>query len=317
VPFPPDPLESISAGLEEATEQLFRIEPAPGKVGSPLCGGILDRQRILKGVQNHQVLTRNEIPHVCFAFPANEKDTSRQIFNARPFIHVDGMLRPHVVTRLKNRDIGRWEYTRFRAESNAVVTVDDDSAKHLSSSFPSPDAGDYTEEEAAVQASTPGPLEVSPETSEKVVAELPDASRPRKAESIGDAIAAMRSGQYDIAIEFLSKLVIERPDYHIGWLRLGHAQREKGVRIRDSQADTGASITLLTNAIKSFDKAVGHVSDNYKAQALYERSKAKYQLFRQNQDDVLKEGAKSDAVEAARLSPDTAYFSWVEYLEGK
>lgn len=320
VPFPYDPLEQIANGLESATEQLFSIAPLPWLPNSPLSGAIITRTRVLLGVHNKFNDAGSAPAHPCFAFPAKaKKGEISETIDSRPFLYVDRMLRPHVLTRLKNRDIGRWEFTRFRAEANAVISVDDNSLFNL---FPIPAAAEYPEpeeapavtpDESALRQSTEGQSVNDVATADVVLAPLPDADLCRPAETMGDAISAMRSGQFDVAMRYLERLTRERPSYHVGWLRLGHAQREKAVRLAENGA--GTAIPLLHDSLESFTQAMGHVSDSYRAQSLYERSKSFYHLFRLNHKDEHRDSAYRDAHDAASLSPDLTYLSWVEFLD--
>lgn len=95
---------------------------------------------------------------------------------------------------------------------------------------------------------------------------------------MSDAIEAIRSDDVDAAIPYFERLTHERPTYHIGWLRLGYARREKAVRM--AQSDPTEAVRLLTLSIADLSKAVGHIDPKYQAQALYERSKSAYHLAR-------------------------------------
>ena len=86
--------------------------------------------------------------------------------------------------------------------------------------------------------------------------------------SMSDAIEAIRSEEFDVAIPFFEELTRERPIYHIGWLRLGYALREKAVRL--AHEDLDEAVRLLNRALSALGKAAEHVDPEYQAQALYE-----------------------------------------------
>src|SRR5665213_3062853 len=54
-----------------------------------------------------------------FAFPCRKRVEGTEVWAADSMLHVDAMMRPHILTRVKGHDV--CEYTRFRAEANAVL----------------------------------------------------------------------------------------------------------------------------------------------------------------------------------------------------
>lgn len=313
VPFPHDPLAQIADALEQVTEELFSVEPLPwkafvdGQPNSALVGGLLCKKFVLHGNQmtplNGAISGEEEMR---FAHPGRKpKDgVEWESWKSSPFVLVDQMMRPHILTRLKEEAVGTWEYTRFRAEANAVITEDD---TVRISDLPLPRSQDYEtkeDKEAAAhgqQTAQGSQLETGPE-------------KEGVAETFDEAINAMRTEDYDAAIPFFEKLSFERPQYHIAWLRLGVALREKGVRVAEQNLQEGAE--LLKKAVEALTKASGHIDPDYQAQAFYERSKAHFQIVRfgitANAD---RQEARKDAEEACRLSPDPRLASWLELLE--
>ena len=315
VPFPYDPIDRIANALEAVTDQLFSVEPLPWKAGSVLAGGIADKGRLLQGVHSSAF---DDGTSLSFVFPARcGKDSQQQKLDASPFVFIDEMMRPYVLTRLKDRDNGTWEYTRFRAEANAVITQD---KAELLTQLPEPSQAEYgrSEEEAGLQVSeavvpVPPTVSAGPDEEDAAPPHVTLAPAPlRFPQTHQEAIQAIRDEDFEGAIQFFQQLVTQQPDYHIGWLRLGYAQREKAMRLRDSDA-IGAN-GLLATAIESLTKATEHHYDDQRARALYERSKAEHQLYRLAADQKYKADAVKDAEDACRLSPDTRYLTWVEYL---
>jgi hypothetical protein len=52
---------------------------------------------------------------VCVSSDAAKPADYREIWDAAPFVHVDSMFRPSILTRLVSESNGIWEYTRFLA----------------------------------------------------------------------------------------------------------------------------------------------------------------------------------------------------------
>ena len=110
--------------------------------------------------------------------------------------------------------------------------------------------------------------------------QTPNSPLPKREMSLSDAIEAIRSEEFDGAIPFFERVTRERPEYHVGWLRLGYARREKAVRI--AQDDSREAVRLLKLSLSDLAKAAEHVDPEYQARALYERSKSAYHLGRVN-----------------------------------
>ena len=309
VPFPHDPLAKIAEGLEQVTEELFSVEPLPWKVflegqaNSPLVGGFLSKGFVLRANQiiPSEVGSSAQSEVMKFVHPGRKPkgEVPWESWGSSPFVHVDQMMRPHILTRLKDEAVGTWEYTRFRAEANALITEDD---LDRLSDLPLPKPQDYPQDKEAV-------------AHEQTIEASADAKELRPAETFDEAINAMRAEDYDAAIPFFEKLSRDRPKYHIAWLRLGLALREKGVRVAEQDKEPGAE--LLKKSIQALTEAAGHVDPEYQGQALYERSKAHFQMVRFGLSvDGDRAAARNDAEEACRLSPeDPRFATWLEYLE--
>jgi len=306
VPFPHDPLAKIADALEKVTEELFSVEPLPWKVfvdgqpNSALVGGFLCKGYVLHGNQMTPSgrFGSGQPEEMQFVHPGRKLkgDLEWEAWRASPFVLVDQMMRPHILTRLKEEAVGTWEFTRFRAEANAVITEDDPS---WISDLPLPKSQDYEKEEDK-EAAASGQQKVEGTTLWNGAESL------AVAQTFDEAINAMRAEDYDAAIPFFEQLSHERPQYHIGWLRLGVALREKGVRVAEHDAEEGTD--ALKKSVDALTKAAGHIDPDYQAKALYERSKAHFQIVRfgmgANGD---RQEARTDAEEACRLSPDPKF----------
>lgn len=110
------------------------------------------------------------------------------------------MMRAYVLTRLKNPD-GIWEYTRYLAESNAVV---ERNAPELLENLPRPLISEYN-------GSEPQRALTLPEH---------DTTATQRADTMDDAIAAIRERDFDRAITFFEEYLEKQPNYHVGWLRV-------------------------------------------------------------------------------------------------
>ena len=303
VPFPALPIDKIANALEEVTEQLFRAKaeengPEPWNSRGVLTGAMMLPGKYLRGSGGSSFTPPDgvDVSELSFVFTFDQKRKEHEHWNAAPFAHLDASMNGYILTRLKNADLGTWEYTRFRAETSPVVPVDN--ADWLER-FPRPRPSDY-----------PQP-EVAPETPVAVArTKSPTApQQPAKALTFSDAIDEMRHEKFGGAIEFFRDLVKQRPMYHIGWLKLGIALRERAVREGED------AISLLEESIKALTKATEHTDPEYQASALYERSKARFRLARLEPKDTLLRDARKDAADASKISADTRYFTWVEYLE--
>lgn len=300
VPFPHDPLEGLADSLEDVTEQLFSINPLPSKhiVGgqsSPLTGCFYEGKTCLIG---NIAICSSETEcsiDLTFKFPAKEATgiTSEE-WSTHKLAYVDSMKRPHILTRVKDEQ-GTVEYTRFRAEANAVIirSHEEDSIIEI---IKPPKETDYAEQE-----------DDSSEDNSNGITQ-------------SQAIEAIKKEDFDTAITYFRELTITSPIYHTAWLRLGYALREKAVRLENGQEAND----LLLESIESFTKATEHINDSHKATAFYERSKAYLHLARRSFSDYNQlemipknsnlEKAEEDALKAFELSPYPKYESWLEYL---
>lgn len=304
VPFPHDPLGEVADALEAATDQLFSIAPLPtahekGGESSPLTGAFRAGRCFLHGGQM-ELLSEETSDAIQFQFPCRRKGEDNEVWQGNPLLHVDTMVRPHVLTRLKSHDV--WEYTRFRAEANAVLVKVNSGVTRI---LPEPAKAEYVSTE-----------ETEDEVTSQVIPNDHAVSLPTKGgiESMSDAIEAIRSEDYDGAISFFENQTRERPIYHIGWLRLGYSRREKAVRLAPDDADE--AIRLLKLSLEDLRKAAQHKDPAYQAQAWYERSKSSYHLARlESSDDSHKKACVDDAERAVSLSDEKKYFTWWEHIE--
>jgi len=289
VPFPHDALAEVSDALESATEELFSIPPLPAsheKEGrsSPLTGAFRVGRCFLHGSQLESLIDAPD-PSLQFVFPCRRRGDGLEAWPAGSFVHIDSMMRPHILTRVKGLDV--CEYTRFRAEANAVLVL--------------PNAG------IAEKLPDLAKSEYQPE-------QPPDPPTHSDGETTADALEAIRSEDYDTAIKFFEQLSQRRPEYHVGWLRLGYARREKAVRIVSERRDE--ALSLLQLAVEDLRRASAHADQEYRASAHYERSKAFYHLARFDSSDQLsQQHCKEEAIKASELSDQKKYQTWLEHLE--
>jgi hypothetical protein len=310
VPFPYDPLAEIADSLEAVTERLFSIQPEPlshekGGESSCLTGALRVGRRFLRGGQQ-DVIPSERGSELEFVFPC-KKNGDVESWPASAFVYCDGMSRVHVLTRLKGFDV--CEYTRFRAEANAVFVREDTG---LGRACPTPDVKEY---ETEPEADLDEPVLAPPAGGE------PGATRPAQESTLAAAIEAIRLDQFDRAVEILEAITTARPNYHVAWLRLGHARREAAVRQADKagavEGDKAAAIDSLHCAVSDLDRAAQHVERRFQALALYERSKTHYQLFRTARESAEWALANKDAEDALAITAEPKYQSWSEYLESR
>jgi hypothetical protein len=307
VPFPYDPINDVYRGLEQCTAELFSTEPKPtGKEGA-LSGCIGYRGQVIQGATPCPSDASDGTDNPSFIFEFKNSGSCKEKWSAGIFIHVDKMLRPYILTRLKD-DAGLWEYTRYLAESNAVVTV---SEPTYVQQLPIPSEDEYL---TGCEDETPE-ADAKPTTGQVTSTRAEPEEEP--CESIGDAISAIQTRRFPPAIEFLKAHLSERPNYHVGWLRLGHAKREYAVDLHaqsDSEEDSKQIRSLLESSLGDFRKAQDHVSDPYKAEAHYHGSKSYFRLYQYFQERDAIERAREEARIAAGLHPDSKFDSWIEYL---
>jgi hypothetical protein len=300
VPFPHDPLGEVADALEAATEQLFGILPLPtahekNGESSALTGAFRVGRCFLHGGQMES-LSEAASEEIQFAFPCRRRGET-EVWPGNSMLHVDAMMRPHILTRIKGHD--EWEYTRFRAEANAVLVQ---VSSGLPKMLPEPARAEYVsaEEEIPLPPLQQGAL--APPAPEHGI------------RSISDAIEAIRSEDYDGAISYFECLTQDRPTYHIGWLRLGYSRREKAVRLAPNYPED--AIQLLKVSLGDFKSAAQHVDPEYQAQAWYERSKSSYHLARlEPHNELHRMVCVEDAERAAALSGEKKFYTWWEYIQ--
>ena len=226
-----------------------------------------------------------------------------QMDTPQSFIYVDRMFRPYVLTKLRDA-AGLWEYTRYLAESNAVITV---GAPEFFDDFPVP-----------VEAEYEGPEEpgIEDTTSEGTHTGDASPSKDTRVRSMLEAVDAIRGRRFSDAIQYLETLVQDRPNYHVGWLRLGYARRELAVDIRQKTGSDAMSHQreLLELSLESLNKAKNHIGRQYKAEACYQASKTYYRLWLIEQTGTTLDKALEQGSDASATYPDSKYESWFEYL---
>lgn len=227
VPFPYDQIQCIYQELEECTFKLYEIEPSPTNARSCLCGSFAIGESVLKG-PGHGKMPDSwvKVEHESFVWGDRE---SQEIWEARPFIFLDKMMRPYLLSRLKD-EAGLWEYTRYLAESNAIYNL---TGPELFKLLPRPAGSEYARERAVAEESA----EVETEAVTPSHVEVNTRS---------DAIEAMKRRQFEPAISYWEVDLDKHRDYHTGWLRLGFCQRELGVDL--SETDTQRAMDLFTEA---------------------------------------------------------------------
>jgi len=293
VPFPYDQLQDIYRELEACTFRFFDIPPSAANEGSPLSGSFALKDSILRGPgYRHTPDTWLTVDRETFVWGKNGE---QELWDARPFVFLDKMMRPYLLSRLKN-EAGSWEYTRYLAEANAVYSLSNPDLLKL---LPRPEEADYRKDE-------PPPKDTTQTSSKGDMAETPACTRE-------EAFAAVRRRDFEPAIAFWKAEVDEKPYYHSGWQRLGFAQREYGVDLTDSEHDKAEQ--LLRESVVSFDHATGHGDPQYEAEAYYNRSKAHWRLWRLIGDTKEFDSAVDDAQTAAARFYDHRFVSWSEFLK--
>jgi hypothetical protein len=304
VPFPHDPLGEVADALEALTNQLFSTEPPPSSherdgQSNPLTGGFKVGRCLLHGGLM-EVLPEPESNGINFVFPCQRDCQQGEVWEANELVLVDSMMRPHMLTRLKGFSV--CEYSRFRAEANAVLVKNDCDINRI---LAEPLKSEYAPAE--------------PEVAENVPvgdADTPPVSRRPQELRMADAIEAIRSEEFDTAISYFEDLTAHNPNYHIAWLRLGYARREKAVRLPYS--DRSEAIALLNAATDDFLKSAGHSDQDYAALAWYERSKCWYHLSRLDPDvPTHREHSKQDASKALQCSDEKKFYTWWDHLESR
>lgn len=233
-----------------------------------------------------------------FSFPCQKRTDGVEVWPGGPMLHVDAMIRTHILTRIKGHEV--CEYTRFRAEANAVLVQTNSGITVI---VPEPAKVEYT----------PMHEEPSPELVPAHAATVP--APPQEQMSMSDALEAIRTEDYDEAISFFESLTRERPTYHIGWLRLGYSLREKAVRVAPSDPDS--AVRLLKLSLEDLRNAAGHIDLEYQAQAWYERSKSSYHLAKLEPavTETHRRSCLEDAEKAVGLSNEKKFFTWWAHVD--
>lgn len=300
VPFPYDRVNEVWLALEECTFRIFDMKPPACNVLSPLSGAFGQGSSILCGSgfckpEDSWQATDGDV-YYCWG------NAHREVWKARPFVHIDKMMRPYVLTRLRNEE-GEWEYIRYLAEANAVLRVNEPAWIKV---LCPPEKADYVIPEDKAAATT--------KAAELSVPATTSVPAPPAPQTRADALAAVREKQYEPAISFFRKEVEARPQYHSGWSRLGYAQREYAAHLMDSGNDLRAA-EVLKQAIESFGHGVQHEETRYSAEAYYHRSKAYWRLWRINRSAEDLDNAIEDANRAAKDYYEDRFVRWVEYLQ--
>ena len=117
------------------------MPPTAANDESILSGSLALKDSILRGAGYRDTPdTWQAVEHETFVWG---KKGDLEFWDARPFIFLDKMMRPYLLSRLKN-EAGSWEYTRYLAEANAVYSVSDPDLLKL---LPRPEESDYRKDE--------------------------------------------------------------------------------------------------------------------------------------------------------------------------
>jgi len=304
VPFPYDQVQDIYRELEACIFKIFEIPPTAANDESPLSGCFALKGSVLRGSGHYKTPENWTNPeHETFAWG---KQAELETWHARPFVFLDRMMRPYMLSRLKN-EAGSWEYIRFLAEANAVYSLSDPDLLKL---LPRPAESDYPKHTDDDEQ----PAAVGHEAQQKeTLPPQPPAPKKKDVTNRDDAFAAVKERNFEPAIEFFKKETEQRPHYHSGWQRLGFAQREYGVDLMETDQEKAED--LLRESIKSFARATGHADPQYAAEAYYNRSKSHWRLGRLTQDQLQMKDAIRDADDAAQRFYDHRFVSWSEFLK--
>jgi hypothetical protein len=296
IPFPHDLIGAVCAALESCTENLFSAEPSPLRPNGVLAGVLAFGGSLIKGQTSYDSQFGLAVPSFIFGIENLAGGKAKETWDARPFIYVDQMLRPYVMTRILNEE-GDWEFTRYMAEWNAVVV----------------------QREPAHFDRLPIPSEPEYHTiSSEVGAHQDDASTVEDqftVSSLQDAVFALRQRNFKPALSYLEDVIHGRPSYHVAWLRLGTGRRELAVDLSGTEATEEELRALLDSSLEALEHAKGHSDLNYRAEAHYQASKTLYRIWRQFQDRTALDKALKEADDAANIIPEDRFLSWIEYLE--
>ena len=98
---------------------------------------------------------------------------------------------------------------------------------------------------------------------------------------MGDVTSFINSREFRPAIEYLEQRTRQQPQYHVGWLRLGHARRELAADLMNTGNGNGDAVRdLLNSSLDALERAKGHSNRDYKAEAEYHTSKSYYRRWR-------------------------------------
>jgi hypothetical protein len=306
VPFPYDQVQGVYRELEECVFRLFEVPPTACNDESPLSGSFGTGDSVLRGPGYRKPIDAwqpSENPVFVWG-----KEATMETWDARPFVIVDQMMRPYLLSRLKN-EAGSWEYIRYLAEANAVHSIVN---ARLLDWLPRPTEKEYTKDpESDSQGKVATPDDTRPPN--RMDPPIPPAGPlPKAISSREDVYSAFRDRRFPEAIEFCKKETVARPSYHSGWQRLGFAQREYGVDLMDT--DEAKAESLFHESIGSLTRAAQHMDPQFAADALYNRSKAHWRLWRLKGSPEEIQSAIRDADDAAKRYYEHRFVSWSEFL---
>ena len=303
VPFPYDRLEGLAQSLQGVTEQLMTVAPAPWEhpktgVQNPLTGALGCRGRTLVG-SLHKADSTVGAKEFVFIFGHRRSDSAER-WPGHLFVHVDSLFRPYLLTRLIADATSTCEYTRFRAEANAVITIEDAGWEAL---LPRPQEADYSEPERGTT--------VAPRSDP--LPRQPVGPSPTIAMTLAEATRLTQNEDFERAIPLLEQIVLAEPDNAAVWHTLGYAEREYAMRTRTREPEVAKAYFL--RSIERLTKALSmETADDRRADALLARSRARFQYARVAGDDQQLRGAMQDAEQAYAANPDTKYESWLEFV---
>ena len=298
VPFPYDQVDNLHIALESATSELFAISTGGAGPDSPLNGTFVASGAGSKGGAFGTIVDQDSGREPRFAV-GGKKWLPSEIWGASPFLESDEMMRWYLLTRLKNSE-GVWEYTRYLAESNAVIERND---PDLLDVLRRPTNDEYPDLDSEADG----------------LSDVPDSPPTERQASMATALTALRDRKFSQAIPLLREYLEHRPDYHIGWSRLGYCLREQAVE-EASAGNVDKSLKMLAKAEFAFTTAHDHRDLYYQADALYQRSKTHWRTWMVARGDERGSGelekAMSDARAATDAWDDSKFASWLEFLEG-
>jgi tetratricopeptide (TPR) repeat protein len=306
VPFPYDRLQDIYHELKVCVFRIFEIPPTAANDESPLSGYLGLKESVFRGAGFCKTLDSWPNPK-CETF-AWGKQKDIETWHAQPFIFLDKMTRPYLLSRLKNEEAGSWEYIRFLAEANAVHSLPNLDLLKL---LPRPSESDYLEHKDDANHPVTANHQEAP-------VEQPDIS-PNEAQVVtrSEAIYAIKERRFEPAIEFFKREIKQKEDegynYHSGWQRLGFAQREFGVYLMAE--DRKRAEQFLRQSLQSYTKATNHTEQRFAAEAYYHRSKSHWRLGMLTLNEQQTRDALQDAEEAATRFYDHRFISWLEFLK--